>query len=264
MSRSRFARLLAALILTAISAAACAPPAGMIATLTMLPGTFTPPPTRSPSKTPKPQITETQQVFFTPTGFITLNATQSPILEVTNTIQPEPSPTLSYTPTYDATAAACPPFSMDTSLPVPDIPTGYIGRHYETASLPTGLIWIASGLLSNPDYSYTQILWQNREMFWIQKLVCKNQLDQPFWVINDSLALPNLNPQANQVYTNMCFLNGSQIPFALAYGDYDPIQPAVTISNFTGSKMQVSAAWQMKEKFTPLNLRGVTCLVQKP
>src|SRR5512135_441121 len=43
------------------------------------------------------------------------------------------------TPTVTATPAhpACPPFSIDTELPVPDEPRNYIGLHFD--ALPAGL-----------------------------------------------------------------------------------------------------------------------------
>lgn len=275
MSRPLFARLLVMLLLAALSLAGCAPPAGMSQTLTLLPGTFTPrPPTRSPSNTPDLSATPTRTQFSysyptespTPKGSETpsFDATMTSLAAGTPSQTPRPPATES-TSAYDATAAACPPFSTDTTLPVPDVPTSYIGKHYNNTTLPAGLTWVASGMLSSTSYSYTHVQWQGREMFWIQKLACQNQAGTPFWEISDALALPGLNAKANQVYTDLCFSGSTQVPFAIAYGSYDPTRPtAPIVANFTGWRMQVTAAWQMKDKFTALSLQGLTCVVQQP
>lgn len=263
MSCPRYASLLVLLIII-LSTVSCAPPAGMIATLTMLPGTFTPMPTHSPTRTPRPLTSPTD----TPQAYPVSSLTPTPastILSTTETVSnTESSPTPAETATMDATNAACPPFKLDTTLPVPDVPGSYIGRHYDTTALPTGISLLNSGMLSNPEYSYAQLLWQERNMFWIQKLVCHNSSGAQFWVINDALALPKLNPTANQVYTDTCFSKGVQIPFAIAYGNYDPGASTITISNFSGWKLQITSIWQMKDKFAAVAPGGVTCLVQNP
>ena len=126
VARLMVARLLAVLLLLAASLAACAPPAGMSATLTMLPGTFTaPPPTRRPTDTPDlsatPTSTQLSYNYLTDTP--TPNGTETPSFSASMTSQATPgvsgtpgTPTPVGTTALDATAAACPPFSLDTSL----------------------------------------------------------------------------------------------------------------------------------------------------
>ena len=243
MPRLLFARLLATLLLLALSGAACAPPVGMSATLTMLPGTFTPlPPTRAPTRTPDLSATPTLTQTPTPTGAIP-----------------------SATPRSAGSAPACPLPTPDPGQPLPSTPAGFVGQHYDPNALPNGLTWVASGTLMSANYSYAHVRWQGKDLFWIQKLACQNPSGHEDWEITSALALPALNAQAHQVISNACFRGSTQVPFAIAYGTYDPSQPAALVANrLTGWKLQVTAAWQMTDQFKALDPQGLVCVVQQP
>ena len=258
MSRPLFARSLAVLLLLGSGLTACAPPAGMSATLTMLPGFLTaPPPTRRP--TSPPDLSATRTVPPLSTG----DVTDTPAPDRPTARETTPAPT--FTSTVDAATAACPPFSLDANLPSSANPAGFIGKHYDTQSLPAGLALVGTGLLSSPTSSYAHLRWRSRDLFWIQTLACQNRSGKGYRQITDALALPVLDAQAHQVYTDVCFNGAAPLPFAIAYGVYNPSQPATTVmGSFSGWRMQVTAAWQMKEKFTPLNPQSVTCIVQQP
>lgn len=259
MFRPLLARLLAGLLLLVFSVAACAPPAGMAATLTLLPGTFTPlPPTRAPTHTPDigttPTATQWMRYSY-PTLMPTLTGSPSPTDETPFHATPNPA----------ASASTCPLPTPDPRQPLPSTPAGFVGQHYDPNALPNGLTEYTTGALMSANYSYAHVKWQGRDLFWIQKLVCQNPSGQNDWEITDVLALPILNPAAHQVISDACFRNSTQVPFVIAYGTVIPNQPTVQVApNSAGWPMQVTAAWQMTDQFTALDPQGLTCLVRQP
>lgn len=245
--------------------AACAPAPGMIATLTQLPFAATPKtPTPYPTASPRPTSTRP-----TPTP-ASETETPGPVVEAVSS-SPTTSATLDATVEAALTMAAMPsktpaPCSInyDTALPTPDEPANYIGHHYNERSLPAGLFWLGSGMLAPANYSYTHIKWHEQDMYWIQKLNCKDANGTPNWGIVDVLTMPVLNQQAHEVVTDVCFTGNTKESFVIAYGTYNPGQPVSEIRpNIKGWPMTVKEAWQMKNTFVPLNLASITCIVQE-
>lgn len=223
MSRMNIA-LLAALTLIL---SACAPSTSMIATLTMLPATLTP-------ARPTPIRTQTSLPPATPAAARTETSTPIP----------------------------CPPANVDTTHPLPKDAAGFVGRTFDQLQLPKALKLDASGLLASNDYSWARLEWQGQAMMWVQKLVCRTNSGKPYWQVVDALQLPTIDPVKNETTTDLCFNGEQQIPFAIAYGTFEPAQPTQTVNNFSGWPMQVKNAWQMKDRFVPLDPTGLTCLVQ--
>jgi len=220
----------------------------MVATLTQLPRAGTPPTsTPYPTSTPRPTLIAVN----TPTA-----VESAGISERTLTASPT-GPTI--------TPASCPPFPFDTDLPHPDTPEQYIGRHYDSVNPPAGINGWSAGLLADDSYSWAHVSIQNREVYWVQKMVCRDSSGKAYWEIVDALVLPKLDPNADEVSTDLCFSRKKRIPFVIAYGAYDPAKPsAPVIYNFIGWPMQVKNAWEIDEKFVPLETENLTCLVQEP
>lgn len=248
-----FSVLMAAGLFLSLVSAACAPSASIIATLTMLPGTFTPiPPTRGPTNTPYPTYTHSPFEGYTP--------------EQTRTPTPSPSPSL-------IPASACPPFAIDSAPP--DDPSQMVDRHYDLAHLPDAFTNARSGMLENPSYAWVQVRWQGRSLYWIERIACRNAVGTAFWQITDALALPRLDPKLGEAETTLCASGGTTqggttqggttIRYAVAYGLYDPSKPAgPVIGTRRGWPVQVQAAWVMKERFVPLDMHNVVCMVEEP
>lgn len=241
---------------------ACAPSSNMVATLTELPfaatphtatpfPTFTPRASSTPSPGATPDPTVVDGVGTGPTGTPTLDSTVAAALTLAVVASDTPAP-------------ACPPFAFDTVVPIPDVPANYISRHYDLRNLPQGIKGYTSGLLETDTYSWAHVQVQNRDMYWIQKLVCRDASGQPYWEIVDAITLPIMDAQAHEVTVDLCFQGDQDLPFAIAYGPYDPNKPAASVvAHFVGWPIQVKAAWQMKDKFIPLNPKGLTCMLQE-
>lgn len=218
---NQFAVLLLAVALFALQG--CAPSSSMIATLTMLPGT--PTPTRAiplPTRTPRP----------------------------TNTIAPVRA----------ATAPQdCPAGSYDTSAPAD--PSLLPGRSYNLRNLPAGYELVDSGPLEDPSGAkWVEVRWEGRSLFWIQKVVCQDGQGRPYSQIVDALALPRLDPQAGEAHTRECYAGSRRLPYALAFGVFDPGAPPETLADGArGRPLNVQSAWEIGEQFTPLDTAGLTC-----
>jgi hypothetical protein len=189
MKRLIYAILAAMLPAVALLFSACAPPAYMIATLTQLPFAATPPTkTPQPTTTPYPTWTiiatltavETATTEATPTA-ISTERTIDPTIAVALTLAAVPEKTT-------ITPAACPPFSFDTTLPDPETPELFIGRHYDLVTPPPGVNNSSSGLLENNSYSWARVNVKDREMYWIQKMVCYDTQGVAYWEIVETIA----------------------------------------------------------------------------
>ncbi len=279
MKRTIAAAIPALLISFSLLFSACAPSRSMIATLTQLPFAGTPPtPTPYPTFTPRPSGTPTPGPAITegvgngPTSTVsaeqpTLDGTVAAALTLaalpTKTSAVTETPPAEGTPTA-AVASRCTSVTYDTSIPEPNASANYLGRHYDDRNLPQGMRWVASGMLASDSYSWAHVQVQNQDVYWIEKLVCQDANGQPYWEIADALILPALNTQAHEVAVNLCFEGGQQIPYAIAYGTYDPSKPAEQVMpNFTGWPLQLNGAWQMKDKFVPLTSQSLICMLQE-
>ncbi len=204
---------------------ACAPAPGMAATLTMLPGTFTP---------TRPKIVHTP----------TITPTRTPI--------PFDISMLTGTP------ASCAAFTTDLTGSVD--PAQSIGRRYDPANLPKVFQPVASGELASSNLRWTQVDWHGRQLYWLEKQVCQEGPATAYWQIVDALALPQLN-STDQTTIDTCYLNGQKMPAVIGYGTYDPSHPAsVVTGGVKGWPVQVQAVWQIQNTFVPLDPQGLTCL----
>ena len=158
----------------------------------------------------------------------------------TNTPFPTRTP---YSPTN--TPIACPPFSMDTELPVPDIPENYIGRHFDVYELPDGLNWESSSVIRDYsgqlEYDFTRLKWDNnRQLFWLKEHICYDQQGKAYSEIIDAIASPPL--QGDETITSWCFEESELIPHIIAIGTYDPSQPIIEIGEQPDGRPYVG--WQ--------------------
>lgn len=207
----------------------CAPNQAMVATLTMLPGTPTPkPPTPWPTRPPR----------------------------ATNTLAPVNTRLATDTPT----PAVCAPGSVDSAAP--DDPSQLPGRRYDLKNLPKEFTMQAAGKVGDTGYQWVQVKWQGRSLFWTQKQVCVDTYGVPGWEIVDVLALPRLDAKMGEAMTTRCFQGDQPVALAVAYGIYDPNQPASDQKgNLRGWPLQIQAAWEIQPNFTPLSLNGLSCVV---
>ncbi len=291
MKRTIAAAIPALLMSFSLLFSACAPSSAMIATLTQLPfaatpPTFTPYPTSTPrpSSTPVSGATLVEGVGSGPTSTgsaeqptldgtvaaaLTLAALPTKTSAVTETpsagetsavesaVEATPTPTV-------AAVSRCASISYDKAIPEPNTRENYIGRHYDDRNLPQGMRWVASGMLASGPNSWVHVQVQNQDVYWIEKLACQDTNGQPYWEIADALILPALNTQAHEVAVNLCFEGGQQIPYAVAYGTYDPSKPAEQVMpNFTGWPLQLNGAWQIKDQFVPLTSQSLVCMLQE-
>jgi hypothetical protein len=117
-------------------------------------------------------------------------------------------------------------------LPEPDVPENYIGRHFDELRLPDGLILDRSQVIRDEseiyEYGFSRLQWhQNRHMYWLEKLVCRDKNREPYFEIIDAIASPSL--EGNETETSWCFSENTLIPFVLAIGVYDPSKPLLEI-----------------------------------
>ncbi len=235
---------------------ACAPRGNMIATLTQLPYAATPS-TSTPGPTLTPRATRT--ITPTPPGYeatsIVLTGTYSARLA---------APTLTAVPTETAfIPAACVPGVYDEDVPGPDAPEAFIGKHYNQDDLPGAIQWLASGDLEG-DWRWARIQVQGQDMYWIQKVGCRDERDLPYWEIADALTIPLSDPQASEVVADFCFYGNRQLDSVIAYGAYDPSTPAAPVTGgIVGWPVRIISAWQMKERFIPISTRDLTCVSKK-
>ena len=187
-----------------------------------------------------------------------------------STITPTPTRT-PYPPTI--TPIPCPPFSIDTELPEPDIPENYIGRHFDELRLPEGLILDRSQIIRNEseifEYGFSRLQWQqNRYMYWLEKLVCRDKKGEPYFEIIDAIASPSL--EGNETETDLCFIENELIPFVLAIGTYDPSSPILEIGESEPGKPYVGRQYNHivfafqtdmeRGKFIELDTTDLFCL----
>ena len=235
---------------------ACAPSRNMLATLTQLPFAATPP-TYTPGPTMTPRATRT--ATNTPPGYEATSAVLTSTYAVhlvTATATAVPTATV---------RAACILSAYDETAPGPDAPEQYFGKHYNLDHPPAEITVLGSGNLETDKLSWAHVRVQGQDMYWIQKVGCRDANGQPYWEIADALTLPQLNTQANEVVANLCFSGDRQFSNIIAYGTYDPTTPATpVVKNIIGWPIQIISAWQMKDRFIPISSRGLTCVFQKP
>lgn len=185
-------------------------------------------PASPPSKTMPPHTGSA--IFVSPTETKTPTAE---IVKFTQTSIPAHTSTLT---TFTSTSLPCPPFPLDTELPNPDIPENYIGRHYDLHNLPQGLEDIGGSIIRDKnnfhELAISKLTWQqDRILYWLEKLVCRNQ-KQAYFEIVDAIASPPLLGDERGAW--VCFQNDEKVDSVIALGYFDEKTPLVTIDQYTG------------------------------
>ena len=167
-------------------------------------------------------------------------------------------PTLPPTPTRPA----CPPFSIDTTLPESDEPQNYIGLHFD--ALPAGLKSPGGSVIDGADtyYMVSDVFGDSGEMVWLERNVCHDESGYPYQEIRAVLNLPAL-PGDERLIIGTCRLKETADaettnppmpdPAIVAVGRFDDIyKPPVAITS----------AWRAitpTESFEVLPPESVTC-----
>ncbi len=190
----------------------------------------------------------------------------TPGTKVVELVHPSPTPWRSPAPApaLSATSARtmCPPFSIDIALPVPDEPQRYIGRHFDT--LPGGLESHVSFLISGPgtDYVISVVIRDRDRMFWLERVVCRDDNGYAYRELRAVLILPVLQ-EKEKLITGTCKVNGAATPGATTKPKFDP--EVVAIGRFEDlhqPPVTISHAWRANprtESFEVLSPESVTC-----
>jgi len=189
------------------------------------------------------------QPVLTPVPPTALPAKQSasPPAPQVNTVSPLQTATPLAQPTATNTPLPCPPFSIDTALPTPDIPDNYIGRHY--SNLPNGYTLLVAQLI-NDGYALTHMSRGKSHIFWLEKLICHNESGKAFYEIR---AVLSLSPTDNQVVADFCH------PIA---GDNADVLGIGFVPEPGGLFTQTNRAWRVNtltESFDEISPLGIKC-----
>jgi len=215
--------------------------------------------------TNQPIITATSQEMDIPAS-----STSTLAPSKTSTMQSTPM-TKTQTPTtfiiVTDTPDVCPPFEFNTELPDPDLPENYIGYHLNSRELPSGLEYSGGRSLRDESQEYVlvidEFIWhENRHLFLLQKLICRDESGTPYFEVVDALATPPLS--GDETVPWVCFKGDTEVNFASGFGVYDKSLPKETIGDYQGwpyTKLIFLysidfAAQQLHE----LDVEGVKCL----
>ena len=171
---------------------------------------------------------------------------------------PVPAPTLSVTSAH----TVCPPFSIDTALPVPDEPQRYIGLHFDT--LPAGLESPVGFLLDGPstDYLVSAVVRDRGEMLWLERVICRDNRGNAYNEIRAVLVLPALQDK-EKLITGTCKVNGAATPEAATKPVFDLEIVAIGwFEDLYHPPVTISYAWRANpqtESFEVLSPESVTC-----
>jgi hypothetical protein len=178
---------------------------------------------------------------ITPTNSIMPTLTEE-LLTLKSTSTPEKTETPKIVlPNPTKTPAPCPPFLLDLNLPHPDLPENYIGRHYDLYNLPQELMDSGGSLIRDRSGQFElglqTVKWkEDRELYWLEKLVCNDADGHPYFEIVDAFATPSLS--GDEIHIETCF-DGDEELNVIGLGRYDKSDPLVTIGEFRG--------WQFTE-----------------
>lgn len=178
------------------------------------------------------------------------------------------TPTTTWTPHPPTnTPIPCPPFSLDTKIPQPDLPENYIGRHYDLRNLPEGLEELGGSITRDQsgthEFAVNSFAWkENRTLYWLEKLMCRDQDGMPYFEIVDAIATPPLKGDETDAW--VCIQDDREVDFWVALGRYDPSTPEITIRGFTGwPYAEILFAFQLdfeNGRFNELDPTGWICL----
>jgi hypothetical protein len=183
----------------------------------------------------QPIITATSQEVNSPvTSSNTLESAKTATMQSTQMIKTQ-TPT-SFVIVTD-TPQVCPPFVFDKGLPDPDIPENYIGYHLNQRELPMGLEYVGGSLVRDKNQQYelrvSKLDWhENSQLFWLERLICRDESGYPYFELVDSFATPPLSGTETEPW--VCFDGETEIDFAGGLGLFDKSVPKVTIGDFQG------------------------------
>jgi hypothetical protein len=198
-----------------------------------------------------------------PEKTVTLTASTATLAMPTKT-PTLPMPPSTATPTLTATPAytACPPFAIDTALPVLDEPQNYIGLHFDT--LPAGLTSPGGSVLDGSDtyYMLSQVIRDSGEMLWLERNICHDERGYPYQEIRAVLFLPAL--QANErLIMGTCRLKETATSEVTNPPMPDPAIVAVgRFEDVYKPPVALTSAWRANpptESFETLPPESVTC-----
>ncbi len=170
---------------------------------------------------------------------------------------PTAPPTLAATPAY----TACPPFSIDTELPVPDEPQNYLGLHFDT--LPAGLESPDGSVLDGPGtyYVVNEVVRDSGEMLWLERNICHDESGHPYYEIRSVLFLPAMR-EKEKLLIGTCRIKEAATPEA-AESAFDPAIVAVgRFEDIYRPPVTISYAWRVitqTESFEVLSPESVSC-----
>ena len=175
-----------------------------------------------------------------------------------------PTPPATTIPTLTATPAhtACPPFSIDTALPVPDEPQNYIGLHFD--ALPPGLESPDGSFLDGPGtyYMVNEVVRDSGEMLWLERNICHDESGHPYQEIRSVLILPALQ-EKEKLLIGTCRVKEAATPGAALMPEFDPAIVAVgRFEDIYRPPVAISHAWRVitqTESFEVLSPDSVTC-----
>ena len=175
-----------------------------------------------------------------------------------------PTPPATTTPKLTATPAhmACPPFSIDTALPVPDEPQNYISLRYD--ALPAGLTSPDGSVVdgSGAYYAVNQIVRDGGEMLWLERNICHDESGHPYYEIRAVLILPALQDN-EKLIIGTCNLKKAVTPEDALNPVFDPAIVAIgRFEDIYKPPITISHAWRVitqTESFEALSPDGVTC-----
>jgi len=175
-----------------------------------------------------------------------------------------PTPSATATPTLTPTPAhaACPPFSIDTAVPVPGESQNYIGLHFD--ALPAGLASPDGSVLDGLDAYYTvnQVVKDSGEMLWLERNTCHDESGHPYYEIRAVLVLPALQEQ-EKLIIGTCLMKEDLTPEAAVNPMFDPAIVAIgRFEDIYQPPVTISHAWRavtQTESFEALPPETVTC-----
>lgn len=190
----------------------------------------------------------------------------APGTQVVELVNPFPTPWRSPAPTLALSATSaytmCPPFSIDTALPVPDEPQSYIGLHFDI--LPDGLESHVGFLLGGPgtDYVVSVVVRDRGEMLWLERIICHDDSGHAYREIRAVLTLPALQ-EKEKLIRETCKVNGAATQGGQTKSEFDPEIVAIGwFEDVYQPPVTISYAWRANpqtESFEVLSPESVTC-----
>jgi hypothetical protein len=168
-----------------------------------------------------------------------------------------PSPIKTIIPSPTKTHVSCPPFELDNEIPDPNTPENFIGRRFSRLKKPEDMKFLLGSVIRGPgEYSVHEVIsGQTLHMFWLEKLVCRNNQGKDFYEIVDVITLPPL-AKNEMVVASYCSVGGQMDPEIIGLGEYE-------CGNLQLST--INKAWRINRqegKFEPLSTENISCDIE--